>query len=222
MYNDDDEATKPLTGGLSGSDQSPSGGVVKPKTLETVGNVSNLKVNLRNSSKLLIFLLFQGRHHILSITPVVEERESDVESDVDREAVVYKPTTMSIEGGGGGGPTKMAPVDLESGNGKPKAYIFPMQKQQQHQPLPAAPSSTAGSSTTGASTETCSEGGHSATPSDSRSMCDTPDPDPWTIPELKTATGPAWKGRCTFFSIFISLDGDSLLFPRTSLLSQNV
>lgn len=125
---------------------------------------------------------------------MVEERESDIESDVDREAVVYKPTTMTVENGA----SKMAPVDLESG--KPKAYIFPMKKQN-------PPPGSAGSTSTGASTETCSDGGHSATPSDSRSMCDTPDPDPWTIPELKTATGPAWKGRCICSSFILVLDG---------------
>ena len=41
------------------------------------------------------------------------------------------------------------------------------------------------------------EAAHS-TPSDSRSICDTPDFDPWTIPELKTAVGPAWKVMCYF------------------------
>lgn len=52
---------------------------------------------------------------------------------------------------------------------KPKAYIFPILNHSDQ-----------------------------STPSDSRSICDTPDSDPWTIPEMRTV-GPQWNGKCRIF-----------------------
>ena len=42
----------------------------------------------------------------------------------------------------------------------------------------------------------------SSTPSDSRSICDTPDLDPWHIPELQSS-GPAWKGKFCWLPLIL-------------------
>lgn len=102
-------------------------------------------------------------HHIITITPVREVDEDEI--DDDRFVTVYTPTTISVENGGA---VKLTPkINELVDHQKPKAYIYPMVQ-------------------SGSASDTSAQ----STPSDSRSMCDTPEH--WTIPELRS-TGPAWK-----------------------------
>jgi len=91
--------------------------------------------------------------------------------------MVYAPTVMPTKENGviaNGQMVPLVPMEEKGAtDDKPKAYIYPMRTVQ----------------SSGASDTSTAQ----STPSDSRSICDTPDSDPWTIPELRSA-GPAWKG----------------------------